>query len=1543
MARKCTDIPEGIGKTGFGSQGSDCFWTGPCGKQGSGTCPDRDKGYLTEILQVKEMKNHRIIIFVILLLAFSGPVIPVSSIPSALQAGDILSFGSYEQDEILGADPIEWLVLTVENGRALLLSRYALETKPYLDTWKDTSWEDSALRIWLNSTFFNNAFTSAEKASIMTVRNSNPNDPDHGTGGGNDTDDNVFLLSIDEVKKYLPNDVSRQCMPTYHAIQNGGWTNDSGYSIWWLRSPGKGSKDAADVFDDGAVNTFGSNGFYDIVTVRPAVWADLTGMSAPAEVPPAEAPAPAQAAEIPEKAAAAADLSAASIPVPDGASEFNGHWYKIYTGSSEFDLDWASASSYCKNLGGHLVTITTGQEQAFIEELNASDNKLWIGGFRDSFFRWYWITGETWNYTNWDDGEPNNSSNVISNENRAALWPSFWNDLNENNTSEQDGFICEWEYTSEFTLGRDSNSFIHSSETDRAGAGFAGLSNYAIDDEYYERLTRNSGKGEKNQIKKNMQDEWTGSCYGIAMSMGLLYEGFIGIDDLTDSARPGSYYELDYPGNDPKLMNVINYYQLSQYLKNGGKTSAAVSTSYNNGVLSGLYNWFTGNDSLAEFLEKLVSHCRDGHTALLGFDTENIGHAVLVTGCDYDKDSNTYRVKIYDENSVGSAGSVGEFSYMTVAGDFSSFSYPESGTGANGEVVNEDTYVSIYFLDWNSLGDVISSGSSGGSGGTVIRFPGGRPFSFSTDSGEYLNYDGRIFIGSIPVYGFRTIEYGNGSDIVIETGDFSVFNVSGFGSAFEIDIYNTDEFMGFKGTNITDAVIDLKNGITLKGNDFEFEAFLSVDEVAAGENGLISVSAATVSDVSLTADGKNVTVSSDGSLTGISAGSYIGTDVYTSSGPVSGKSFAVGENAVIESIIHDDPERISAESLREDSSPVYTSAGGLYPERIDIEGTREAFLLVQTMFAETQTAYDQQQTLDAKFRDLEILQTEFALTQDAFYGTQAKTPEPAVNSTPDISPTAPLIPASTETPGPVPSVSPQPAASNTPEPAPARPEIEVAAGQIIEIGRWEQDNDTANGPEPVEWQVLAVENDRALLISRYGLDAKPYNEVFSGITWETSSLRQWLNNDFYNRVFTSSEKELILQVDNRNPDNPVHGTSGGGPTQDRIFLLSIEEADMYFMNDHARRCAATAFARGNGAYIYSNDNAMWWLRSPGGEWSFTAAEVLDSGEIDRTGYIVDYRFSAVRPAFWLDPEGVQRLTAPEDPAGSAGAPVFPLAAAAANTPRPTSTNTPRPTATNTPRPTAAKTPRPTATKTPRPTATKTPRPTATNTPRPTATNTPRPTATNTPRPTATSTPRPTATPYYYVGETVWFGRYEQDNNFHNGTEWIPWTILSSRNDRALLMSQYALEAKPFDSSGKNDWAQSSLRSWLNGEFYRNAFSGSERSAILTVSQKTRNEDSYYDNDTVFVLSYDEVETYLRSTSSRMIYPTTYARNLRTPPYTGSNGCVCWWTRTWYRGKGIVYNVWSTGRLDDGTKANATDKDGAVVPAVWVDLDTFSRL
>ena len=198
----------------------------------------------------------------------------------------------------------------------------------------------------------------------------------------------------------------------------------------------------------------------------------------------------------------------------------------------------------------------------------------------------------------------------------------------------------------------------------------------------------------------------------------------------------------------------------------------------------------------------------------------------------------------------------------------------------------------------------------------------------------------------------------------------------------------------------------------------------------------------------------------------------------------------------------------------------------------------------------------------------------------------------------------------------------------------------VAVGDHITFGNYPQD---ANGEEqPIEWRVLAVENGRALVISEKLLDCVPYNETYTDVTWETCTLREWMNHDFISKAFSSNEQAKITTVTIQNPDNPKYGTSGGNATQDKIFALSVDEADKYFGSDEDRMAAPTDYAKKQGCYVSDNyslpngeNTGWWWLRSPG-SYGDNAAVVRNYGCIYQSGLGVTANDVAVRPAFWLN-------------------------------------------------------------------------------------------------------------------------------------------------------------------------------------------------------------------------------------------------------------------------------------------------------------------
>lgn len=123
-----------------------------------------------------------------------------------------------------------------------------------------------------------------------------------------------------------------------------------------------------------------------------------------------------------------------------------------------------------------------------------------------------------------------------------------------------------------------------------------------------------------------------------------------------------------------------------------------------------------------------------------------------------------------------------------------------------------------------------------------------------------------------------------------------------------------------------------------------------------------------------------------------------------------------------------------------------------------------------------------------------------------------------------------------------------------------------AAGDTVVFGSYEQDNVLTNGKEPLEWIVLKTEGDRAMLITRYLIDARAYHKAFVKMTWSECTLRQWLNDTFLKEAFSQEEQARIQEVLVVNDDNPHYSTRGGEDTMDRVFLLSEAEVLEFFLS-----------------------------------------------------------------------------------------------------------------------------------------------------------------------------------------------------------------------------------------------------------------------------------------------------------------------------------------------------------------------------------------
>lgn len=165
---------------------------------------------------------------------------------------------------------------------------------------------------------------------------------------------------------------------------------------------------------------------------------------------------------------------------------------------------------------------------------------------------------------------------------------------------------------------------------------------------------------------------------------------------------------------------------------------------------------------------------------------------------------------------------------------------------------------------------------------------------------------------------------------------------------------------------------------------------------------------------------------------------------------------------------------------------------------------------------------------------------------------------------------------------------------------------------VVDFGTW-------NG-KPLRWGVLAQEGSRRLLFAMEPVAYKAFNDVFDITYWHNASLRTWLNGEFLTTAFSGDEQAKILETAVKNDDNAMYRTEAGDDTVDRVFLLSIDEAELYRM--------------GRKDWFTSSTSNMW-LRSPGCS-RIDAATVSMGGGVDEMGTNIDWDNVAVRPVMWID-------------------------------------------------------------------------------------------------------------------------------------------------------------------------------------------------------------------------------------------------------------------------------------------------------------------
>lgn len=182
---------------------------------------------------------------------------------------------------------------------------------------------------------------------------------------------------------------------------------------------------------------------------------------------------------------------------------------------------------------------------------------------------------------------------------------------------------------------------------------------------------------------------------------------------------------------------------------------------------------------------------------------------------------------------------------------------------------------------------------------------------------------------------------------------------------------------------------------------------------------------------------------------------------------------------------------------------------------------------------------------------------------------------------------------------------------------------EVKQYEIVSLGKYQG--------RSIDWIVLNVDEDSALLLSKDILSSRPWDVTGANKTYDKSSIRVWLGGEFTSAAFSEDEKARFLRTDLDNSDQRGCGTPAGADTQDKVFLLSVKEYETYLKGSEYVVSAPTESALKEGAYTNEQGNAAWWLRSPGMS-ADSPAYLSSGGELGNRAHAATETIIGIRPA-----------------------------------------------------------------------------------------------------------------------------------------------------------------------------------------------------------------------------------------------------------------------------------------------------------------------
>ncbi|MBR6299259.1 MAG: hypothetical protein IKR36_00005 [Clostridia bacterium] len=1093
------------------------------------------------------------------------------------RTGELVSFGNYEQDNNLsnGAEPIDWLVLSVRNGKALLLSQYGLDCRKYHSSPDEITWENSATRTWLNSTFLEDAFTAEEQAAIQIT--TVPNDSSQGNSkwdsvGGNNTQDQVFLLSYQEAKTYFKRIYERKCLPTEYALAQGAFTdpyeriNGNPAGIWWLRSPGRTQKDAAHVSSTGSCNSYSSVSFMDSYMIRPAMWVSLEALMGTSEQPILTPPTPTPASQTGSWLPTPPPEYITNLP--NGNVFYNdGHFSFEAPPNVHIIVPFAVAD------GNWGVTLMMGHNEELDEIIRRlypnmaptdvlveylTVGKIGMGTYETAsrFYDKEIHDAETLNYTyyrNSVDGdhkkpgiETDYGTTTLAGRTAYYNWTE-WNSPILPATRREQYYVplTEDRYVLFSTDDQHNSSYrsamqlVMSTLVIYGADEVAPVITAAPTASPTAAPTTTPGKRAFPDIPILNQDELCIIRCGDPTSIPVPYEdkildvGCIPIS-FTNTSKQSFHLSLGYLPSSPSDLAEHDYYGRL----NGEELEAALYVDAN--------SYFP--HAYPDFNSMLLA---PGDTA--AFYVIALSDAARYPGL---SDYGTAKIN------------------LSITSDTEDFWY------RNYSIFCEQGY---YYIDYGSESNVPGSGSLSDDGNSGYD--------------GYDDYDDESWMLEDALYNALYDALGDWQQtdgsvtmrVTLESqtsADYFLYIDLGTGEPLELGLYGVNDTIEYLIFSDWDERVEAH--LYLHGEQAMLQLFNKNGETLYDFNPSKLLFERPENFVPVWYHWYDP--------------DWLGHWVLSKNGHESHMYITEYDDANANvRITFDDRYEFS------DTMPM-----GGYFDAGDFSG----FL---SMYRDDLTIDLWDVWTDSEEIENWMASLDYDLPYTKMESYAIPKEQPPVNQAPA-----------------------------TKEPA-ADTDADLYDYRTVRFGQYEQDADYANGPEEIEWLVLDVQGDKALLLSKYGLDVQPYHHTFADVTWETSSLRAWLNTAFLESAFSPEEAQFILlsTVSNSQDQcNSAWATPGGNDTRDKVFLLSFTEAGRYLNvcdssnNNTASLAAATAYAVKMGALVNEenrtaegNASAAWWLRSPGSSES-QAAYVWSNGNADSSN--VNYNdICVIRPALWV--------------------------------------------------------------------------------------------------------------------------------------------------------------------------------------------------------------------------------------------------------------------------------------------------------------------